>query len=317
MHTADAVAVATPAPSIGWRLVDVLISLRRSQIWTKSRRAGPLLLIAPAASLMGVLAIGIGYLAWTSLHTYDTFLAKQGHFSFGEYHAVVSDPLFKTDLLRTLAMASLTAALAVAIAIPFSLVMAKSSSRALRLGLMVVIFVPYLTGDITRTFGWLAVLGPNGPLTWLLHHLGLATPDLIGTLWAIGLGTLQVLIPAAVVILLPGVLRLNPELEQAAATLGARPSRTFLHVTLPQLRLSVVGALVACWALSMGDFADPQVLGQGLKDYLANFLQNRYLSIGNPPQGAAAGVLLIAIVTAGAAAIFLLGRVRRPLRRYR
>jgi putative spermidine/putrescine transport system permease protein len=308
---AAGVLVADPRPSIGWRLVDGLISLRRSAVWRRAHRAGPTLLVTPAALLMGVLAVGIGYLAWTSLHTYDTFLATQGHFSLGQYRAVATDPLFATTLVRTLWMASLTAVLAVAVAIPFSLVMAKSTSRALRLALMVVIFVPYLTGDITRTFGWLAVLGPNGPLAWALGHLGVQLPDLIGTLWAIGLGTLQVLIPAAVVILLPGVLRLNPELEQAAATLGARRSRAFLHVTLPQLRISVVGALVACWALAMGDFADPQILGQGLKDYLANFLQNRYLSIGNPPQGAAAGVLLIAIVTLGAGAFFLLGRVRR------
>jgi putative spermidine/putrescine transport system permease protein len=173
-----------------------------------------------------------------------------------------------------------------------------------------VLFVPYLTGDITRTFGWLAVLGPRGPVAWFCDLLGVTPPNLIGTLWAIGLGTVQVLLPAAVVILLPAVLRLDPELENAASTLGARRHRTFLHVMLPQLKLACFAAMTACWALAMGDFANPQILGQGLKDYLANFLQNRYLAIGNPPQGAATGVILIVVVTVGAGLILVLGRVR-------
>jgi putative spermidine/putrescine transport system permease protein len=311
MHSAQ-VATAPPVRvSVGWRIVDGLISARRSRLGLRARKVGPVLLVAPAVALVSVLAVGIGILAWGSVHAYDTFLGTQGAFSLSQYSAIVSDEQFRTDFGRTLAMASLTGAIAVVLAIPFSLVMARSRSRLLRLALMVVIFVPYLTGDITRTFGWLAVLGPHGPIVWLCKHIGVQPPDLIGTLWAIGLGTVQVLLPAAVVILLPAVLRLDPELEHAAGTLGARRYRTFLHVTLPQLRLSSFGALTACWALGVGDFADPQILGQGLKDYLANFLQNRYLAIGNPPQGAATGVILIGIVTVGAGTILMLGRLRR------
>jgi putative spermidine/putrescine transport system permease protein len=310
VHSAQAATAPSVRVGAGWRIVDGLISLRRSRLGVRARKLGPVLLVAPAVALVSVLAAGIGFLAWGSVHAYDTFLGVQGRFSLEQYSAIVSDQQFKTDLGRTLAMASLTAAIAVMLAIPFSLVMAKSRSRALRLALMVVVFVPYLTGDITRTFGWLAVLGPHGPLAWICHQIGVRPPDVIGTLWAIGLGTVQVLLPAAVVILLPAVLRLDPELEHAASTLGARRYQTFFHVTLPQLRLSSFGALTACWALGIGDFADPQILGQGIKDYLANFLQNRYLAIGNPPQGAATGVILIALVTIGAGTILMLGRLR-------
>jgi putative spermidine/putrescine transport system permease protein len=300
----------------GWRFVDGLISIRRSAVGRSVRKAAPVLLVVPALALVGLLAAGIGFLAWASLHSYDTFLGLQGTFSFSEYSAIVHDRQFQTDLVRTLTMACITAVVAVLLAIPFSLVMARSRRRGTRLALMVVIFVPYLTGDITRTFGWLAVLGPHGPLAWICDCIGVTPPNLIGTLWAIGLGTVQVLLPAGVVILLPAVLRLDTELENAASTLGARPYKTFFYITLPQLRIGAFGALAACWMLAMGDFADPQILGQGLKDYLANFLQNRYLAIGNPPQGAATGVILIALVTLGAGLILVLGRVRvrrRPL----
>ncbi len=310
MHTSRVVSGRPDRIPFGWRIVDGLISVRRSVIGRGVGRVGPWLLVTPAILLIGLLAAGIGFLTWASLHAYDTFLAVQGGFGLSEYAAVIHDQQFQTDLVRTLLMSTLTAAIAVLLAVPYSIVMARSRRRWLRLALMIVLFVPYLTGDITRTFGWLAVLGPRGPVAWVSEHLGATPPNLVGTLWGIGLGTVQVLLPAAVVILLPAVLRLDPELEQAAGTMGARPYRAFVHVALPQLRLACFAAMTACWALAMGDFANPQILGQGLKDYLANFVQNRYLAIGNPPQGAAAGVILIVLVSAGAALILILGRVR-------
>ena len=64
-----------------------------------------MLLVVPALALVGLLAAGIGFLAWASLHSYDTFLGLQGKFSFSEYSAIVHDRQFQTDLVRTLTMA--------------------------------------------------------------------------------------------------------------------------------------------------------------------------------------------------------------------
>jgi ABC-type spermidine/putrescine transport system permease subunit I len=314
MHSRDAGATLE-GPAIGWRLVDLLISVRRSSVARPLRSVKSLLLLLPALLLVAILATGLVGLVWHSLHRFDTFLAVQGRFSFTQYRQAVSDPQFKTVFMRTIGMSGLTAAIALALALPFSISMARARSRTTRLALMVIIFVPYLTGDITRTFGWLATLGPQGPLMWITGKLGIHLPPLIGTLWAVGLGSVQVLVPAAVVILLPAVLRLDPELDDAASTLGARPFQTFFRVTLPQLRLACLGALTACWAFSMGEFADPAVLGQGIKDYVGNFLQGRYLSVGDPPLGSAVGMILLATVATGAGLILGFGRLRLPRRR--
>jgi putative spermidine/putrescine transport system permease protein len=314
MHTSDA-GVAARDVGVRWRLIDAVIMLRRSSVARPLARLRPLLLLLPGLALIAVLGVGLAGLVWSSLHRFDAFLAVQGRFSFTQYSQVLSDPQFKTVFVRTISMAGLTALVSVAVALPFSLALARAQSRTKRLALMLIIFVPYLTGDITRTFGWLATLGPNGPAAWITSRLGMSLPPLIGTLWAVGLGTVQVLIPAAVVILLPAVLRLDPELEEASSTLGARPHRTFFRVTLPQLRAACFGALTACWAFSMGEFADPAVLGQGVKDYVANFLQDRYLSIGDPPLGSAVGMILLASVIAGAGLILAVSRVRIPRRK--
>ena len=84
----------------------------------------------------------------------------------------------------------------------------------------------------------------------------------------------------------------------------------FLQVTLPQLRTGIAAALAAGFALAMAAFADPAILGRDLENFVSNFLQDCYLTLGNPPQGAAIGVVLLVTVSLGTALILALGRPR-------
>lgn len=288
-----------------WRLVDTLITLRSALARTVPGRALRVAPLVPGLLLAGSLVAGLVVLLWSSLHSYDSFLAVQGGFSIDQYSELASDPQFHTVLARSLAMAVLAPAAAIALAIPYALTLTRIRRRWLRLTLLIAVFIPLLTGDITRTFGMLVTIGPGGPLEWL------TSVHLVGSLIGVGLGIVQILLPAAVVILLPAVLRINPELGAAAATLGARPLTAFLRVTLPQLRVGIAAAFAACFALTMAAFADPAILGRGLNNFVSNFLQDRYLGLGNPPQGAAIGILLLLIVSAGTALIIALGRRRK------
>lgn len=288
-----------------WRLVDALITVRRAFATVLPARLSRVVALVPGLLLAASLVTGLATLLWRSLHSYDSFLAVQGGLSLTQYSDLVADPQFHTVLARTLLMAVLAPTAALAIAIPYALTLTRIHRRWLRLALLIGVFVPMLTGDITRTFGMLVTIGPGGPVEWLTSE------HLVGGLWGIGLGIVQILLPAAVIIMLPVVLRIDPELGAAAATLGARPATVFLRVTLPQLRVGIVAAFAACFALTMAAFADPAILGRGLKNFVSNFLQDRYLGLGNPSQGAAIGILLLLIVSAGTALILLAGRARR------
>lgn len=310
MHTRSVTAASPARPTLGLRVVDALITLRRA---TRAVVPGTLrrgALMAPALALVGLLAVCLALLAWRSLHAYDSFLAREGAFSFTQYSDALTDEQFHRVLGRTLLTAAIVPLVAVAIAVPFTLTMARSRRRTLRLALLIAMFVPILTGDITRTYGWLVTIGADGPVNWVSERLGLGQVELLGTLPGVGLGIVQLVLPVAVVILLPAVLRADRELEWAASTMGASPTRTFVHVTLPQLRTAIVAALATGFALSMAAFADPQIIGRGVKSFVGNYLQSRYLGLDNPPQGAAIGILLLAIVSLGTALILALGNLR-------
>ena len=64
-------------------------------------------------------------------------------------------------------MAVIAPLVAVAIAIPYAMTLTRVRRRGVRLALLIGVFVPMLTGDITRTFGLLVAIGPGGPIEWL------------------------------------------------------------------------------------------------------------------------------------------------------
>jgi ABC-type spermidine/putrescine transport system permease subunit I len=303
------------ASAPGWHLVDLLARTRELGERVSPERLRRVLPLVPGLLLVGSLVVGLLALALRSLHDYDSFLALQGGWSLTQYTAVLTDPQFHAVAARTLLMAVLLPVAAIAIGVPYAMTMTRCPRRWMRLALLIGLFVPLLTGDITRTYGLLTVLGPGGPVEWVTSHVGLGSLHIIGSPWAIGIGIVQTLLPAAVVVLLPAVLRIDPELGSAAMTLGASPRIVFWRITLPQLRTGIVAALATTFALTMAAFADPAILGRGLQSFVSNFLQNRYLAQGNPPQGAAIGIILLMIVSLGTALLLAFGRPRRGGRR--
>lgn len=287
----------------------MLIWLRRAGERLGLRGVSGALLLLPSLALMSFLLAGLIVLVVHSFHSYDTFQLRSGRLSLSQYTTIFDDPHFREVLTRTLMMAAITSVFTLALAVPFAVTMAHTQRRWLKLTLLVVAFLPILTGDITRTYGWLVVLGANGPVAWIVAKLGLGHLSILGTLWAIGIGTVQVLLPIAILILLPGVLLIDSDLSEAARTMGAKPRQVFTRVLLPQLRPALFGAAAICFAMAMNEFANPALLGDGVRDYVGNLLYSTYLILPNPYEGAALGIVMLVVIALGVGAITACGRV--------
>lgn len=298
-----------PSRGLGWRSVDGLIAVRRAGARIGLGRVGGVLLLLPAAALLAFLVIGLVTLVTHSLHGYDSFLREEGAFGTSQYSSVIDDNHFREVLVRTVGMSVVTTLITLALAVPFAITMARTRRRWLRLALLIIAFLPILTGDITRTYGWLVVLDNNGPVAWLVEQVGLGQLSILGTLWAVGIGTVQVLLPLAILIVLPAVVAIDPNLADAAETMGARPRQVFRTVLLPQLRIALFAAAAVCFTVAMNEFANPALLGQGLRDYLGNLLYSTYLVLPNPYKGAALGMIMLVVILIGVGLITAVGRL--------
>jgi ABC-type Fe3+ transport system permease subunit len=105
------------------------------------------------------------------------------------------------------------------------------------------------------------------------------------------------------------VLLIDLDLSEAARTMGARPRQVFTRVLLPQLRPALFGAGAVCFAMAMNEFANPALLGQGVRDYVGNVLYSTYLILPNPYEGAALGIVMLVVIALGVGLITACGRL--------
>ncbi len=307
---------ATPAPvrgsdlSPGWRIVDALIVIRSKLAIKALKETVPYLMLIPALLLVELLLVGLLELAWQSFHTYDVFRAIQGPISLEQYRrlftGIESDHIINT-IVTTITISILATLTNVALGLPLSYFILRIRSNGWRFVAMTLLLVPFLMGEIVRAFGWYILLGRRGVLTWVLSLFGIHHVTLLGSLWAVWLGMIQVGLPIAVLVMLPALKRINPDLERAAQTLGASPARTWRSVVIPLSRQGLVSASIVVFSLSMTEFAMPAVLGLGRKPFVANQIETMFFFQSNQYLGSALSMTLVVIVVTFVLVISKLG----------
>ena len=219
--------------AFGWRIVDVLVAIGRKVSLGRARGVLPYLLILPAAMLIGLLAAGVGYMMWLGFHSFELareqrLVARQLPTAVHRFRGGVvpqrarphdrdvdsrhdqrGDPR-RADGLHDRAHAG----------------------AVWRRVALVMLLVPFLMGETVRTIGWVLLLGNEGALTWMSRGLGHEI-KLLGCSVAVWLGMLQVMFPIATLVMLPAVRRINPDLERAARTMGARPWHVWRRIVVP------------------------------------------------------------------------------------
>jgi putative spermidine/putrescine transport system permease protein len=294
--------------------VDALIVVRSKLAIPALRGIVPYLLLVPALFLVALLLVGLLELAWKSFHTYDAFRAIQGPLSLEQYRRLftgVSSTHIITTIVTTIFMAIVVTITNLTLGLPLAYFILRLRSNGWRFVAMILLLVPFLMGEIVRAFGWYILLGRRGVLTWVLSSLGIHDVTLLGSLWGVWLGMIQVGLPIAVLVMLPALKRINPDLERAANTLGASPARTWRHVIVPLSRQGLVSAGIVVFSLSMTEFAMPAVLGLGRRPFVANEIETMFFFQSNQYLGSALSVTLMVIVIACVAVISKLGFRRR------
>lgn len=105
----------------------------------------------------------------------------------------------------------------------------------------------------------LTIIGAAGPSGVLSRWLGIEVPIPYGFVGA-WLALSVFLAPMAHLILTPGLRAIDPATEEAATGLGASRLRTFLTVTLPQLRPALVSAGLMIGLYTISDFGAVSLL---------------------------------------------------------
>lgn len=150
--------------------------------------------------------------------------------------------------------------------------------------------LPLVFPSYVGSYSLVAMMGPRGIVQGWLEPLGIerlpSIYGLFGATWALTIFTY----PYLFLSIRAGLRNLDPALEEASRSLGYSPWRTFLHVTLPNLRPSIASGalLVALYVLS--DFGAVSLLR------FSSFTRAIYVQYGSSFDRSLASLLALVLV---------------------
>jgi sulfate transport system permease protein len=150
-----------------------------------------------------------------------------------------------------------------------------------------IIDLPFALPTIVAGLTLLALYGPRGPV-------GI---DIAFTRAAVALALLFVTLPFVVRSVQPVLLELDREMEDAAASLGARPVTVFRRIVLPNLRPAILSGVGLGFARALGEFGSIVLISGNLpfKTEVASVFVFGQIESDRVVTAASVSVLLMAI----------------------
>ncbi len=212
-----------------------------------------------------------------------------------ENYTRLFDPLYAIIFLRSIWIAALATALCLVLGFPLALFIARAGSRK-NLYLMLVV-LPFWTSFLIRTYAWMFLLRDTGLINTALIALGIIHQPLpmLYNSGAVLLGLVYGFLPFAVLPLYATIERLDPNLLEAAADLGAKPWSTLWRVTIPLCAPGIRAAAILVFVPSLGTYLTSDLLGGSKTILVGNLIQNQFTASRDWPFGAAISVVLIVI----------------------
>ncbi|HIK53700.1 MAG TPA: ABC transporter permease [Synechococcales cyanobacterium M55_K2018_004] len=244
------------------------------------------------------LAILISFSVWR-LEEFD--IVKE--FSLTNFKTIVTNPAYRTIILRTVGTALGVTFIDIAVALPLGFFIAKYGGRWRSL-LTLLVILPLWSSYLVRVFAWKIILGYNGVLNTLLIELGILHEPSSAFLYnqfSTMLTFVHVWLPFMVLPVITAFERLPNDLWEASADLNAPPWTTFRRVILPLVTPGILAGSINVFSLTMGDFITPSLVGSPKGIMLGNVISSQFGVSYNWPLGAAFSLVVMLIVFAGLA----------------
>ncbi len=187
---------------------------------------GVTFLVAPAAVfLLALFIYPFFYGLWLSFHPKDGSL-------FGNYIKFFTDSFYFDTIGKTLLLALPVTLVNLLAAIPVAFRVRLMRHQRL---LTTILVLPITLGTVLVAEGLLNYLGPQGWFNRVFQFIGLGQVKLVHNYWGVFLSLVITGFPFTFLLTLSYVTGIDPALENAAATLGARSAARFRYIFLPLL----------------------------------------------------------------------------------
>jgi putative spermidine/putrescine transport system permease protein len=212
--------------------------------------------------------------------------------SFENFETLFDEPVYRTIVVRTVAIAALVTVTDAILAFPIAFYMAKVASSRGKAILVVAVLIPLWSSYLVKVLSWRNMLSGGGLIDWALEPFGLSGPGYGNT--AVWLVMSYLWLPYMILPIFAGLERIPNSLISASEDLGASPFTTFRRVILPLTFPAVVAGSIFTFALTLGDYITPKLVSNN--QFIGNVVFN---NISNNLPFAAALALVPIVVMIG------------------
>lgn len=273
--------------------------------WTKtsagesSRTSSWHLLLLPTVILLCLIfVVPIADLILLSFYQMSGPGQVDNQLTVANYKSFIDDTFFLAILLRTCAMGLLVVASCLVISYPVAYYLARTSSRWRGVALFLVIS-PLLVSAIVRNIGWYPLLSESGMVNSILLKLGaIRSPlQLINNFTGVVIGLVHALLPFMILTLTTTIQRIERDIEEAAANLGAGPIGVFCRILLPLSLPGAVSGSLLVFTMAISAYTTPAILGGNRVLVMATYIAQQFRTVLDYPAGATAAALLLVFAT--------------------
>ena len=228
---------------------------------------------------------------------------------FGQWIKFFGDPFSYKVIADTMLLGVKTVAATILVGYPLALVYMDAPPRLQKV-LIFVIVMPLLLSVVVRTFAWIVVLGREGVVNQLLMSLGIISEPLklLQTELGLVISLTQIAMPLMLLPLISVMSRLDPNLRDASAALGASRWRTLFTVIVPLSMPGLVAGCLLVFASSTTAFISQTVIGGVRLIYLPLLIWQQSLVVFNWPFAAVISISLLVSVLTVVSALSWFGR---------
>ncbi|WP_298370862.1 ABC transporter permease [Azospirillum sp.] len=283
--TLDDADGATPTPAVA------PAPMRAGERWSWT----PYLLSLPGIALCTVFLLApLAMTALLSLNSFSFYGGIADVWKLDNYADILADSYFHEIFLRTFRIAALVTLFCAVLGAPQAYILRRMTAPWRSLCLLIVLG-PLLISVVSRTLGWALLLGSTGLLNQGLLALGLvATPiEFMYTETGVVIALIHVLVPFMVLSVWASLQRLDPQVENAAMSLGAGPATVLRRIVFPQIVPGILSGSIIVFALAASAFATPAIIGGRRLKVAATLAYDEFLNTLNWPLGATVAILLL------------------------
>ncbi|MBS5982249.1 MAG: ABC transporter permease [Clostridium butyricum] len=245
------------------------------------------------------------YFAWSALFIvipllivlFFSFTVKtdSGYsFSLENYSRLISSQYFNI-FLRSIWLALVSTILCLIVGYPVAYII--SQMKVSRRNFMIMLFIlPMWMNFLLRTYAWMPILGKTGIVNNILSKVGIGPISFLYNDGAVLLGMVYNFLPFMVLPLYTILIKMDQDLINAAADLGANRFKIFLKVILPLSIPGIFSGITMVFMPAVSTFVISRLLGGGQFMLLGNLIEQQYTTMGDWNFGSAISIFMMIII---------------------